>query len=168
MPDMLIKNGTVVDGTGAPAFRADVRVRDGIIAEVGTDLTPRGERVYDAAGCHVSPGFIESHTHYDGTMWWQPDLDPLPVYGATTMILGNCGFSPAPLHHTREAQHEMIGIFSFFEDIPFEPFVTEMPLDWHKWSEYRASTEKNVRVPLNYAAYVGHIAIRLAAMGVEA
>ena len=169
MPDMLIKNGTVVDGTGATApYRADVRVRDGLIAEVGPDLAPQGERVFDATGCHVSPGFIESHTHYDGTMWWQPDLDPLPGYGVTSMILGNCGFSPAPLHETREAQHEMIGIFSFFEDIPFEPFINEMQLDWRKWSEYRASTEKNVRVPVNYAAYVGHIAIRLAAMGVDA
>ena len=88
MTDILIKNGTVVDGTGAPAFKADVRVKDGVIAEVGESLAPAGERVFDASGCHVTPGFIESHTHYDGTMWWQPDLDPLPGYGATTMILG--------------------------------------------------------------------------------
>jgi N-acyl-D-aspartate/D-glutamate deacylase len=168
MSDMLIKNGTVVDGTGAPAFKADVRVRDGVIAEVGADLAAQGERVFDATGCQVTPGFIESHTHYDGTMWWQPDLDPLPGYGATTMILGNCGFSPAPLHKYMPAQREMIGIFSFFEDIPEGPFMTNLPWDWNKWSEYRASSERNVRVPLNYAAYVGHIAIRLAVMGVEA
>jgi N-acyl-D-aspartate/D-glutamate deacylase len=168
MPDMLIKNGTVVDGTGALPFKADVRVRDGLIAEVGLNLTANGEQIFDASDCHVSPGFIESHTHYDGTMWWQPDLDPLPGYGVTSMILGNCGFSPAPLHDSTAAQHEMIKIFSFFEDIPFEPFLTEMPLDWRKWSEYRVSAEKNVRVPVNYAAYVGHIAIRLAAMGVKA
>ena len=94
MTGMLIKNGTVVDGTGAPAFAADVRIADGFITEVGPDLAPKGERVFDASGCQVTPGFIESHTHYDGTMWWQPDLDPLPGYGATTMIMGNCGFSP--------------------------------------------------------------------------
>ncbi len=168
MNDILIKNGTVVDGTGAPAYKADVRVKNGTIAEVGQDLTASGERVFDAAGCYVTPGFIESHTHYDGTMWWQPDLDPLPGYGATTMILGNCGFSPAPLHRYMPAQREMIGIFSFFEDIPEGPFMQNLPWDWNKWSEYRASVERNVRVPLNYAAYVGHIAIRLAAMGVEA
>ena len=70
MTQMLIRGGTVVDGTGAPAFAADVRVRDGVIAEVAPDLSPRdGERVFDAAGCHVAPGFIESHTHYDATMW---------------------------------------------------------------------------------------------------
>ncbi len=168
MSDLLIKNGTVVDGTGAPAFAADVRVKDGVIAEVGQNLASAGERVLDASGCYVTPGFIESHTHYDGTMWWQPDLDPLPGYGATTMILGNCGFSPAPLHKYMPAQREMIGIFSFFEDIPEGPFMTNLPWDWNKWSEYRASSERNVRVPLNYAAYVGHIAIRLAVMGIEA
>lgn len=168
MSDLLIKNGTVVDGTGAPAFAADVRVKDGVIAEVGQNLASAGERVVDASGCYVTPGFIESHTHYDGTMWWQPDLDPLPGYGATTMILGNCGFSPAPLHKYMPAQREMIGIFSFFEDIPEGPFMTNLPWDWNTWSEYRASSERNVRVPLNYAAYVGHIAIRLAVMGIEA
>ncbi|MBU6392994.1 MAG: D-aminoacylase [Sphingomonadales bacterium] len=168
MSDILIKNGTVVDGTGAPAFPADVRVRGGVIAEIGTDLAPQGERVFDATGCQVTPGFIESHTHFDGTMWWQPDLDPLPGYGATTMIMGNCGFSPAPLHKYMPAQREMIGIFSFFEDIPEGPFLQNLPWDWNTWSEYRTSVERNVRVPLNYAAYVGHIAIRLAAMGVEA
>lgn len=168
MTGMLIKNGTVVDGTGAPAFAADVRIADGIITEVGPNLAAKGERVFDASGCQVTPGFIESHTHYDGTMWWQADLDPLPGYGATTMILGNCGFSPAPLHKYMPAQREMVGIFSFFEDIPMEPFLTNLPWDWNKWSEYKASVENNVKVPLNYAAYVGHIAIRLAAMGVEA
>ncbi len=168
MSDLLIKNGTVVDGTGAPAFAADVRVKDGVIAEVGQNLATAGERIVDASDCYVTPGFIESHTHYDGTMWWQPDLDPLPGYGATTMILGNCGFSPAPLHKYMPAQREMIGIFSFFEDIPEGPFMTNLPWDWNKWSEYRASSERNVRVPLNYAAYVGHIAIRLAVMGIEA
>lgn len=168
MTDLLIKNGTVVDGTGAPAFAADVRIKDGVIAEVGPDLAHQGERVFDAAGCQVTPGFIESHTHYDGTMWWQPDLDPLPGYGATTMIMGNCGFSPAPLHKYMPAQREMIGIFSFFEDIPEGPFMQNLPWDWNLWSEYRASAERNVKSPLNYAAYVGHIALRLAAMGVEA
>ncbi len=168
MSDILIKNGTVVDGSGAPAFKADVRVKNGVIAEVGADLAAAGERVVDASGCHVTPGFIESHTHYDASMWWQADLDPLPGYGATTMIMGNCGFSPAPLHKYMPAQREMIGIFSFFEDIPEGPFMSNLPWDWNKWSEYRASSERNVRVPLNYAAYVGHIAIRLAAMGVEA
>lgn len=169
MAGMLIQGGTVVDGTGSAPFKADVRVIDGAIAQVGEGLTVRpNERVFDAAGCYVSPGFIESHTHYDATMWWQPDLDPLPGYGATTMILGNCGFTAAPLHPDKQAQLEMIKIFSFFEDIPEGPFLEHVPWDWSKWSEYRASMQRNVKVPLNYALYVGHIAIRLAAMGMEA
>jgi N-acyl-D-aspartate/D-glutamate deacylase len=165
---MLIKNGTVVDGTGAPAFAADVRIANGEITEVGPDLAEQGERVFDATGCYVTPGFIESHTHYDASMWWQPDLDPLPGYGATTMIMGNCGFSMAPLHESKEARDEVMGIFSFFEDIPIEPFKQFVSWDWNTWSEYRASFEKRIEVPLNYASFVGHIPLRLAAMGVEA
>ena len=168
MSDILIKNGNVVDGTGADTFQADVRITGGTISEVGPNLSPRGERVFDASGCFVTPGFIESHTHYDASMWWQPDLDPLPGYGATTMIMGNCGFSMAPLHPSQAAKDEVMGIFSFFEDIPLGPFKKYVPWNWHKWSEYRASFESNLKVPLNYASYVGHIPLRLAAMGVEA
>jgi N-acyl-D-amino-acid deacylase len=168
MSSILIKGGTVVDGTGAPQFSADVRVKDGMIAEVGANLSSGGERVIDATGCFVTPGFIESHTHYDASMWWQPDLDPLPGYGATTMILGNCGFSMAPLHPSKEARDEVMGIFSFFEDIPIGPFQQNVPWDWNTWGEYRKSFESKVSVPLNYASYVGHIPLRLAAMGVEA
>ncbi|HMS19872.1 amidohydrolase family protein [uncultured Sphingorhabdus sp.] len=168
MSDMLIKNGTVIDGTGAPAFKADVRISNGSIAEIGADLSSNGERVFDAAGCYVTPGFIESHTHYDASMWWQPDLDPLPGYGATTMIMGNCGFTMAPLPPEQKVKEEVMGIFSFFEDIPLGPFKEFVPWDWQKWSEYRKSFESNVKVPLNYATYVGHIPLRLAAMGMDA
>ena len=169
MSDMLIRGGTVVDGTGAKPYAADVRIAGDRIAEIGTNLASRpGEEVVDATGCHVSPGFIESHTHYDATMWWQPDLDPLPGNGATTVILGNCGFTAAPISKDKAAQMEMIKIFSFFEDIPLKPFLQNVPWDWELWSEYKASMAKRIRLPTNYAAFVGHIAIRLAAMGVEA
>lgn len=168
MSDILIKGGTIVDGTGAPAYQADVRVSGGTIVEIGPDLKPGSERVYFANGCQVTPGFIESHTHYDATMWWQPDLDPLPGCGATTVILGNCGFTAAPLSKDKAAQLEMIKIFSFFEDIPEGPFLQHVPWDWEKWSEYKESLTSRVKVPANYAAFVGHIAIRLAVMGLEA
>jgi N-acyl-D-aspartate/D-glutamate deacylase len=169
MSNLLIRGGTVIDGTGAPAHSADVRVRDGIIAEIGAGLTPAGgERVIDAAGCYVTPGFIESHTHFDGTMWWQADLDPLPGYGVTTTVMGNCGFSAAPVSQDEQVRLEMVKIFSFFEDIPIDPFVKELPWDWRTWSEYKSSMARNVKVPANYAAFVGHIAIRLVAMGMDA
>lgn len=169
MSDMLIRGGTVVDGTGAAPFIGDVRVAGGSIAEIGSNLSPKaGEELVDAAGCYVTPGFIESHTHYDATMWWQPDLDPLPGNGATTVILGNCGFTAAPLSKDKAAQLEMIKIFSFFEDIPLKPFLQNVPWDWETWSEYKESMAKNIQLPTNYAAFVGHIALRLAAMGIEA
>jgi N-acyl-D-amino-acid deacylase len=165
----LIKNGTVIDGTGRPGFRADVRVRDGKIAEVGPALPPdAGETVHDAAGCFVTPGFIESHTHFDATMWWAPEMDPLPGYGVTTTVMGNCGFSAAPVSSDPRIREEVINVFSFFEDIPAEPFRKALPWDWQRWSEYRRSLTANVRPAANYAAYVGHIPLRLAAMGAAA
>ena len=168
-PDLLIRGGTVVDGTNAPAFRADVRLRDGFIAEVAEHLEPTaGERVVDASGCYVTPGLIESHTHFDGTMWWQPDLDPLPGCGVTTVVMGNCGFALAPLHDDPAVREEVVKIFSFFEDIPESPFLKNLPWDWRTWSEYKQSLTSQVRVPANYAAFVGHIALRLAVMGMDA
>lgn len=169
MSTILIKGGTVVDGSGAPAFVADVRVNGKTIAEVAPGLTAHDdERVIDATGCYVTPGFIESHTHFDATMWWQPDLDPLPSYGATTVVMGNCGFSAAPISDDPEVAFEMIKIFSFFEDIPEGPFQKNLPWDWRKWSEYQRSMTTRLKIPANYGAFVGHLAIRLAAMGMDA
>jgi N-acyl-D-amino-acid deacylase len=169
MSDLLIRNGTVVDGTGKPGYAADVRISGDRIAEIGKDFQPRaGEKSIDAQGCIVSPGFIEAHTHYDAPMWWQPDLDPLPGNGVTTIITGNCGFTAAPVSHDKEAQLEMVKIFSFFEDIPLEPFLKHLPFDWHTFSEYRKSVEARVKLPANLAIYTGHIALRLTVMGKDA
>lgn len=166
---ILLRGGTVVDGTGAPAFRADVRIAGGEIREVAPGLAPRaGERVFDASGCIVAPGFIESHTHMDGIMWWQPDLAPLPGNGVTTIVMGNCGFALAPVHPDPAVRAEVVKIFSFFEDFPEAPFASHVPWDWATWSDYRRSLERRVRVPANYAAFVGHIALRLAVMGLDA
>jgi N-acyl-D-aspartate/D-glutamate deacylase len=124
--------------------------------------------VFDAAGCYVAPGLIESHTHFDGPMWWEPEMDPLPGFGVTTSIMGNCGFSAAPVSKDEAARLEMVKIFSFFEDIPIEPFIQELPWDWQTWSEYKKSLTSKLKVSSNYCAFVGHIAIRLAVMGLEA
>ena len=163
---ILIKGGTVVDGSGAPAYEADVRVAHGEIVEIGTDLSAsQGERVFDASGCYVTPGLIETHNHWDGGVWWSPNLDPLPGYGATTSINGNCGFSLAPAPQTAEDRQDVIDIFNYFEDIPEEPMRQVVPWDWTKWSEYKASMERKVRVPLNFCAFCGHIPLRLSVMG---
>jgi N-acyl-D-amino-acid deacylase len=167
--EILIKSGTVVDGSGAPAFPADVRVRHGRISEVGPNLrATTGERVIDASGCYVTPGFIETHNHWDGGVWWSPNMEPLPAYGVTTSINGNCGFSMAPAPESPEDRQNIIEIFNFFEDIPEPPMKKLVPWDWRNWSEYKASMLRNVRVPVNFAAFCGHIALRLCAMGQEA
>ncbi len=169
MSSSVIRGGIVVDGTGAPAFAADVRIENGVITDVGADVQAQeGDQVIDASGCYVAPGFIETHTHFDATMWWQPNLDPLPGYGVTTAVLGNCGFTAAPVSDDEAVRRELINIFSFFEDIPISPFLEHVPWDWRSWPEYKVSMEKHVKVPANYAAFVGHLAIRLVVMGMDA
>jgi N-acyl-D-amino-acid deacylase len=164
--DFLIKNGTVVDGTGDPAYRADVRIRGGRIVEIGDGLARQGrERVFDAGGCFVAPGTIENHNHWDGAMWWSPMMEPLAAYGVTTSVNGNCGFSMAPLSDSTDIRPDIVDIFNYFEDVPEAPMYSAVTWDWRRWSEYKASVERNVAVQVNVAAFVGHIVIRLAVMG---
>lgn len=166
---LLIKGGTVVDGTGAAPTAADVRVAHGRIVEMGAHLDPAlGERVIDATGCHVTPGFIETHNHWDGGVWWSPNMEPLPAYGVTTSINGNCGFSMAPAPQKPEDRKDVLEIFNFFEDIPQEPMASLVPWDWRTWSEYKASMLRNVKTPVHFAAFCGHIPLRLAVMSQEA
>src|SRR5258708_21899603 len=113
--DLLVRGGTLVDGTGAPAVPADVRVRGGRITEVGPGLTVEGEPVIDAGGAYVTPGFVESHSHFDGSMWWDPSCDPMPGYGTTTAVIGNCGLTVAPL--SASMRSSMIDLFCFIEDL---------------------------------------------------
>lgn len=169
MDSILIRGGTIVDGTGAPACKGDLRVSAGLIEAMGETLEAReGERVVDAAGCVVSPGFIEPHTHMDAVMWWMPGLDPLPGFGVTTSVIGNCGFTAAPVSDDPEVREEMVKIFTFFEEIPMQPFLDMLPWDWRTWSEYRRSVEEKCKTATNVAGYAGHIAIRLAVMGMDA
>jgi N-acyl-D-aspartate/D-glutamate deacylase len=165
----LIRHGLVVDGTGSPPYRGDVRVSGGQITEIGPTLEPgRRERVIDAGDCYVTPGFIETHNHWDGGMWWSPLLEPFAAYGVTTSINGNCGFSLAPLNAALDTRPDIIEIFNFFEDIPEKPMLASLPWDWRKWSEYRASLKRNVRASVNVGSFCGHIATRLAVMGPQA
>ena len=130
--DLLVRGGTVVDGTGAPARDADVRIRDGVVTEIGAGLAPDGETVVDASGAYVAPGFIDCHTHYDPSVWWDPLLDPMPQHGVTTVVTGNCSLSLTPVRAPdRVAASD---VFGFIEDIPVDAFTTGIPWTWESYA----------------------------------
>ena len=162
MSDVLVTGGSVVDGTGAPAYTADVRVRDGVIVEVGPDLASDGERVIDAHGCTVAPGVIDTHTHLEGAMWWNPDVDPLPASGNTSMVFGNCGNSIAPLAGTQ--RDEIVDLLCFLEDLPVDAFREIVPWTWQTWGEY-AEVLRTFPAAVHFGGYVGHLALRTFVMG---
>jgi N-acyl-D-aspartate/D-glutamate deacylase len=157
--------GTLVDGTGAPARRADVRVRGGKVVEIGPGLAPDGEVVVDAGGAYVAPGFMESHSHFDGSMWWDPGCDPLPAYGTTTAIMGNCGLTVAPL--SAAMRPSMVELFCFIEDLPLAAFEQAIPWTWEDWPDYRDAAAANPAA-VNVGAFVGHQALRTFVMGHDA
>src|SRR3954447_19590968 len=128
MADLLIRSGTLVDGTGAPARPADVRIREGVIAEVGPALRPEGEQEIDASGAYVTPGFIDAHTHFDPTVFWDPLCDPTPQHGVTSALFGNCSLSLAPVrpHEQRLLQE----LFCYVEDLPGAVLDESLPWGW--------------------------------------
>jgi N-acyl-D-amino-acid deacylase len=165
MRDLLVRGGCVVDGTGGPAREEDVRVSGGVIVEVGPGLSPAGEREIDASGAYVTPGFIEQHTHYDGSLWWDPYCDPMPAFGTTTCVIGNCGHSLAPIR--AKDRQDLIDLYCFIEDLPNEAFAEAIPWNWESWPEYAAAAHSHPTA-INAAPLVGHSPIRIWVMGEEA
>lgn len=166
MDDTLIRGGTVVDGTGKPAFAADVRIQNGRIAEIGPNLRGNRETEIDARGAFVTPGFIDSHTHLDGAMFWDPDLHPIPGFGTTTAIMGNCGITMAPL--AQEMRKEVLDLFCYLEDLPLSAFEDRVPWGWGmSFGDYRRKAGASPTA-INLEGYVGHINLRVAAMGADA
>jgi N-acyl-D-amino-acid deacylase len=163
--DLLIRGGEVIDGTGAPAVRADVRVRGGRIIEVGPDLAPQGEPVLDATGAVVTPGFIDTHAHTDPQVFWDPTLDPDPLHGVTTMLVGNCSLSLYPA--TEATRGTISDLFSYIEDVPRHLFDDNVPWTWTDYAGYR-DTVNAMGTGINLAALVGHSPIRLLVMGDDA
>jgi N-acyl-D-aspartate/D-glutamate deacylase len=166
MTDLIILGGTVVDGTGAPARRADVLVRDGRIAEVGEGLTaPAGTEVLDASGALVTPGFIDTHTHVDPSLLWDPLCDPLPQHGVTTVLVGNCSLSLAPVRP--EHTGAVTDLFAYIEDVPKTCFDLAVPYSWDTFAGYRDLLDAG-GLAVHTAALIGHSMLRLFVMGDDA
>ena len=164
--DILIRGGTVIDGTGAPGFAADVRIQGGRIAEVGANLRPAGEQVIDASGACVTPGFVDSHTHVDGAMFWSPDLHPIPGFGTTTAVFGNCGIAMAPV--TPDMKKHVLELFCYLEDLPVSAFEEHVPWSWDRaFGDYRKQAAASPAA-INVEGFTGHINLRVAAMGMDA
>ena len=163
--DVLVRGGEVLDGTGAPARRADVRVRDGRIVEVAPDLRPDGAESFDATGAVVAPGFIDSHAHTDPQVFWDASLDPDPLHGVTTMLVGNCSLSLYPV--SEATRGDLADLFAYIEDVPRHLFDDCVPWTWTDYAGYRDQVNAT-GTGINLAPLVGHSPIRLAVMGDDA
>lgn len=160
--DLLIRDGTLVDGSGAPPRRADVAVQDGRIVAVGALSGEAARRVIDASGAVVTPGFVDIHTHYDGQLSWDADMLPSAAHGVTTVLAGSCGVGFAPC---RAADREaLIALMEGVEDIPGSALSEGIRWDWESFPEYMAALDRGPHT-LDFALQVPHDCLRVFAMG---
>jgi N-acyl-D-amino-acid deacylase len=159
--DLLIKNGTVVDGSGMPRYRADVGVKSGRIVEIGRIRAP-AERTLDADGLIVAPGFIDGHTHMDAQVNWDPLGSCSCWHGVTSVVMGNCGFALAPCKP--EDREWFARCLTAVEDIPTEAIMAGIDWTWESFPQYLATVERLPKA-INYGMYIGHSALRMYAMG---
>jgi N-acyl-D-aspartate/D-glutamate deacylase len=159
--DLLIKNGTVVDGSGLPRYRADVGIAGGRIVEIGRIRAP-AERTIEADGLIVAPGFIDGHTHMDAQVAWDPIGSCSCWHGVTSVVMGNCGFALAPCKP--EDREWFARCLTAVEDIPTEAMMAGIDWTWETFPEYLANVERLPKA-LNYGMYIGHSALRMYAMG---
>jgi N-acyl-D-aspartate/D-glutamate deacylase len=161
MLDLLIRGGTILDGTGAPGSVGDVGVRDGRIAEVGR-ISQGARREIDADGRLVTPGWVDVHTHYDGQVSWDEQLAPSCWHGVTTVVMGNCGVGFAPVRpQDRDA---LIRLMEGVEDIPGTALAEGIAWEWETFPEYLDAIERR-QYSLDVCAQVPHAAVRLYVMG---
>ena len=164
MYDIKIINGLIVDGTGSKAFKADIGVNNGLIAEVG-EITTDAKRIIDANGAIVTPGFVDVHTHYDGQVSWDEELMPSVNHGVTTAVLGNCGVGFAPCKKTD--RNQLIKLMEGVEDIPGTALHEGIEWDWETFPEYMDAIEKRPHT-IDFAVMVPHDPLRVYAMGERA
>ncbi len=161
---LVVRNGLVVDGTGAPGRVADVAIRDGVITEVGADLDAAGAEVFDADGLLVTPGFVDIHTHFDGQATWDPLLAPSSLHGVTSVAMGNCGVGFAPAKPTPEQHDWLIGMLEGVEDIPGTALAEGLPWDWETFPDYLDALGRR-QYAVDLGTHVVHAPLRAYVMG---
>ena len=160
-PSLVIRNGTIVDGSGGDPYEADLAAVDGKIAAIGGSI-PKGTEEIDARGKLVTPGFVDVHTHYDAQVTWSDRLSPSSWNGATTVLFGNCGVGFAPCH---EDQHDMlINLMEGVEDIPEVVLSEGLPWNWHSFPDFLDAIAAR-SYDVDVAAQVPHAALRVYVMG---
>ena len=157
----VIRGGTIVDGTGAPARRGDVAIRNGRIVEVG-EVSDEGHPEIDASGCWVTPGFIDPHTHLDAQLCWDPTMSPTNLHGVTTVVMGLCGFGVAPCRP--DGSDYLLRSLEVVEEIPYASTRLGVPFEWSTWPEYWKFVGRQ-SLAVNVAAFVPHSALRHFVMG---
>jgi N-acyl-D-amino-acid deacylase len=160
--DLIIRNGSIVDGTGASAFHGDIGVKDGLIVQVGPSIAGTADTVIDADGLLVTPGFVDVHTHYDGQVTWDDTLEPSFSHGVTTIVTGNCGVGFAPVRP--DGQRQLIELMEGVEDIPGSALWEGIAWNWESFPDYLDAIADK-RWTMNVATQVPHGAVRAYVMG---
>jgi N-acyl-D-aspartate/D-glutamate deacylase len=162
--DVVIRQGMIFDGTGGPRYRADIGIKDGVIREIGRIPGSRAAREIDASGLNVAPGFVDTHTHYDAQLFWDPYCSLSGWHGVTSVVIGNCGFGFAPV--APEFRERAMQTMTRVEAIPYEAMKAGLPWDWETFPEFLDSLDRTNKA-VNLVPCVPLAPMMIEAMGFE-